>query len=118
VIHVAREQGAGRGTFFSMVMSLFGEKYVRKVDGATLTGEGSQGQYNRFLGGSLVVTVDEILSSDGEAPWKRRSTYERLKLLVDPAARVVQIVQKTLNNYDAWVYASMLMATNHDNALP
>jgi hypothetical protein len=118
VIHVSPQQGAGRGTFFSMVAGLFGERYVRKVDGMTLTGEGSQGQYNRFLNGSLVVTVDEVLSSSGMLLWHRRNTYERLKLLVDPAIRVAQIVQKNQNNYDARVFASFLLATNHENALP
>lgn len=50
--------------------------------------------------------------------WRRKKAYERLKERIDPKPRRMKIVRKGLPNYDDWVYASFLLATNHDNAIP
>lgn len=119
VIMVSKWQGAGRGTLFTMVRQLFGSNYARKVDGATLTGEGGQSQYNTWMASSLVILIDELFNAGtGAHLWQRKKAYDRIKGLIDPASRDVEIIQKTLNNYVTQTYASFLMATNNLNALP
>lgn len=119
VVMVAKQQGAGRGTLFSIVAALFGQDYVSKVDPATLTGEGGQSQYNTWMASSVVVLVDEMFNAGAGAHlWQRQKVYDKLKGLIDPASRRVEIVQKNAQNYVARTYASFLIATNNANALP
>lgn len=118
VIMVSPKQGAGRGTLFSMFSQLFG-RYAVKVDGSSISGDGGQSQYNRFLAKAVVIMVDELFNAGtGAHLWQRKKVYDRLKGLIDPASRKMEIIQKTLNNFEAMVYAWFLMATNNANALP
>ena len=50
--------------------------------------------------------------------WRRKKAYEKLKERIDPKPRRMNIVRKTLPNYQDWVYTSFLLATNHNNAIP
>jgi hypothetical protein len=119
VVMVARRQGAGRGTLFAMVRQLLGPSYVRKVDPVTLTGEGGQSQYNTWLSSSTMVLIDELFNAGtGAHLWQRKKAYDRIKALIDPSAREVEIIQKTINNYVTLTFTSFLMATNNLNALP
>lgn len=119
VVMVSAKQGAGRGTLFGILSQVLGFRYVKKVDGVTLTGDGGQAQYNTWMASALLVAVDELFSGgSGAHLWQRRKAYNRIKTLVDPAARSVEIVQKTLNNYTGRTFASFIFATNHPNALP
>lgn len=119
VIMVSQRQGAGRGTLFAMVRQLLGAKYVRKVDPVTLTGEGGQSQYNTWLANSTMVLIDELFNAGtGTHLWQRKKAYDRIKALIDPSSRDVEIIQKTLNNYNTTSYTTLLMATNNLNALP
>jgi hypothetical protein len=120
VIHVAakRQQGTGRGTLFAIKAQLFGEAYVRKVDSGVLTGDGGQSQYNTWLANSVMVQVDELFNDAGRPLFQRQKAYERIKAVIDPAARSVEIIQKIQNNYAARTYASVEIATNNPNALP
>ena len=121
VIMVAKRQGTGRGTLFDMLRGLFGGRHVSSVTSMQLMGGAGQGQYTDWLENALLVTCDEVLGGDdgsGVMAWRRRETYERLKTLVDPRARSMQIVRKSVSNYEAEVYASFLLATNNINALP
>lgn len=121
VILVAEQQGTGRGTLFDMLIPVLGQPYVRSISSTELMGGSGQGQYNEWLASSLLVMCEEVMAGDdagGAMTWKRREVYERLKQLVDPRQRVMEIRRKGLNNYSAEVFASILMATNHLNALP
>lgn len=121
VIMVAKRFGVGRGTLFDIVEPLFGRDHVNNIGGRNLIGADSQGQYTEWLANALLVTTDEMLpdGDDGMATaWRRKQAYERLKERVDPRARQMQIVRKTLPNYQDMVYASFIMATQHENALP
>lgn len=121
VIMVAERQGTGRGTLFDILRGVFGARHVRNVGSGQLLGNGSQAQYNDWIADSLLVTCDEVLTGDdsgGAMAWKRREAYERLKGLVDPRARDIQIVRKGLPNTAGEVFASFLLATNNVNALP
>lgn len=119
VVMVSRRQGAGRSTLFIILRQLFGSAYVRKVDGVTLTGDGGQSQYNTWLANSLLVQVDELFNAGtGAHLWQRKKAYDRIKGLIDPATRDVEIIQKTLNNYVTRTFTTFFMATNNPNALP
>lgn len=121
VIMVAEQQGTGRGTLFDMLSCALGRPYVRSISSTELMGGQGQGQYNEWLASSLLVLCEEVMAGDdagGAMTWKRREVYERLKQLVDPRQRVMEIRRKGLQNYSAEVFASILMATNHLNALP
>lgn len=121
VLMVASVQGTGRGTLFDMLGAVFGSRNVSPVTSVELMGGSGQGQYNGWLADSVLVTCDEVMAGDdggGSMAWKRRESYERLKSYVDPRRREVAIRKKNINSYTAEVFASMLLATNHLNALP
>lgn len=121
VIMVAEIQGTGRGTLFDMMSAALGQKHVRNISSTELMGGQGQGQYNDWIANALLVLCEEVMAGDdagGAMAWKRREVYERLKQLVDPRQRVMEIRRKGLSNYSSEVFASILMATNHMNALP
>ena len=121
VIMVAEQQGTGRGTLFDMISPALGRQYVRSISSTELMGGSGQGQYNEWLASSTLVLCEEVMAGDdagGAMTWKRREVYERLKQLVDPRQRIMEIRRKGLQNYSTEVFASILMATNHLNALP
>lgn len=121
VLMVASIQGTGRGTLFDMLTSVFGRRNVSPVSSVELLGSGGQGQYNGWLADSVLVTCDEVMAGDdggGSMAWKRRESYERLKQYTDPRRREMLIRKKNVNAYTAEIFASMLLATNHLNALP
>lgn len=121
VLLVASVQGTGRGTLFDMLGAVFGSRNVSPVTSVELMGGGGQGQYNGWLADSVLVTCDEVMAGDdggGSMVWKRRESYERLKSYVDPRRREVAIRKKHVNAYSAEIFASLLLATNHLNALP
>ena len=121
VIMVAEIQGTGRGTLFDMITAALGQKHVRNISSTELMGGQGQGQYNDWIANALLVLCEEVMAGDdagGAMAWKRRDVYERLKQLVDPRQRVMEIRRKNLSNYSAEIFASILMATNHMNALP
>lgn len=121
VIMVAEIQGTGRGTLFDMMTAALGQKHVRNISSTELMGGQGQGQYNDWIANALLVLCEEVMAGDdagGAMAWKRREVYERLKQLVDPRQRVMEIRRKNLSNYSAEIFASILMATNHMNALP
>ena len=113
--------GVGRGTLFDFIGGIFGQQHVVNISANALMGVGSQSQYTDWMANNLFVTVEEILPEGDEgapATWRRKKAYEMIKERVDTKPRMIQVVRKTLPNYSDWTYASYLMATNHDNALP
>lgn len=121
VIMVAERQGTGRGTLFDILRGVFGPRHVNNVAAVQLIGGGSQAQYTDWIEEALIVTCDEVLAGDdsgGAMAWKRREVYERLKALIDPRPRPMNIIRKRLPSNIAEVFASFLLATNNVNALP
>jgi len=121
VIMYASSFGVGRGSLFEILGSVFGSRYVKSVSADMLMNNATQGQYTDWMAGALFVTTDEVLPDGDEGTamtWRRRKAYEKLKERIDPKPRRMDIIRKTLPNYQDWVYASFLLATNHDNAVP
>lgn len=121
IIMYAAPFGVGRGSLFEFIEGVFGERYVNNVTGDVLMGANAQSQYTDWMANALFVTTDEVLP-DGEEgtsmAWRRKKAYEKLKERIDPKPRRMNIVRKTLPNYQDWVYTSFLLATNHNNAIP
>jgi len=110
VIMVAEIQGTGRGTLFDMMTAALGQKHVRNISSTELMGGQGQGQYNDWIANALLVLCEEVMAGDdagGAMAWKRREVYERLKQLVDPRQRVMEIRRKNLSNYSAEIFASI-----------
>tara|TARA_R100001086_G_scaffold15801_4_gene7843 strand:+ start:263 stop:2704 length:2442 start_codon:yes stop_codon:yes gene_type:complete len=121
VIMYAAPFGVGRGSLFELISAIFGDRYVNNVGADVLLGSSAQAQYTDWMANTLIITTDEVLP-DGEEgtsmAWRRKKAYEKLKERVDPKPRRMNIVRKTLPNYQDWVYTSFLLATNHNNAIP
>lgn len=121
VLLIAKQQGTGRGTLFDMMQAAIGKPYFKSISSTELLGQGAQGTYTAWQATALLVTVDEVMAgadSGSAMTWKRREAYERIKQLVDPRQRTAQIRQKGVQNYEQEVFFSLLMATNHFDALP
>jgi hypothetical protein len=121
VLLIADQQGTGRGTLFDMMRAAVGRPYYRSISSVELLGLGGQGAYTDWAAQALLVTVEEVMAgadSGNSMGWKRREAYERIKQLVDPRQRVMEIRRKGMQNYAADVFFSLLMATNHLDALP
>ena len=120
-VMVARNFGVGRGTLFEIIENIFGKRYVNNVPADHLMGSDGQATYTDWLANALFVTCDEVLpdGDDGaNVAWRRRKAYERLKERVDPKPREMLIVRKGLPNYQDMVYATFILATQYENAMP
>lgn len=122
ILMVTKSFGTGRGTLFDIISNIFGETNVKSVSAEELLGTGgSQSQYTDWIVNTLFVVSEEILpkGNDGDLTvWRRQRAYDGIRERVDPRMRRTRVIRKTLPNYDEWVYASFLLATNHENALP
>ena len=119
IIMVAQNTfGSGRGTLFEIVTRMFGQRYVQAIDFKTLTGKTSQSQYNEWLADSLIITVNEAADIGNGSKWQGKAdAYEHIKSIVDPSSRRVPIVRKTLRNSQGTSYASVMVATNHNDMM-
>ncbi len=116
---VTPSYGVGRGTWIQILQRLFGMYYVNEVPLGQLVGRGGQSEFNEYLASSLIVSVPEALEEKPEeSKWQARHlAYEQLKLIVDPISQRVQIRRKYGRNSIEWCYASILISSNHTDAL-
>jgi len=119
LIMVTPIYGTGRGTWNDILQRLFGLSYVKEVSLADMIGNGSQSAYNDYLADSLFVTVPEALEQREESHgWiARHIAFERLKQISEPQASMKHIKRKYGRNGMQMVYASILIATQHVDAL-
>ena len=119
VVMVARQHGTGRGTMATIIEKLFGQRYVKALDFATFAGKTYQSQYNSWGAETLFVTVDESSEAQGGSVFAaKRDTYERIKELVEPRAKLRHFVRHGLPPFSAYSYVTYFIATNHADALP
>jgi hypothetical protein len=111
--------GTGRGTWYQIVERLLGIEYVRPIDYDDLIGNTSQATYNETFATSLVITVGEVYErKEGKSHWETRHlAYEKLKDICEPVARPTYIKRKYGRNSHELVYASLLISSNHSDAL-
>lgn len=119
VIMVAHDKyGTGRGTLIEIIKAMFAEHLTRIIDFDTLTGKGTQGQYNEWLVDALLVAVNEAQETNNTSKWQvRQNAYEHLKNIVDPGHHDVYVKRKGLGNYQGKTYASVLVMTNHMDSM-
>lgn len=115
VIMVAHENyGTGRGSLIEMVKGIFAHNMVREIDFETLTGRGTQGQYNQWLADALIVAVNEAQEANAASKYQSRvSAYEHLKTIVDPGHHDIYVKRKGFDNYMGRTSASVIVMTNH-----
>jgi hypothetical protein len=110
--------GTGRGLLFKVAHRLYGEQYSRAQSFSILDGSSSQSNYNDWLHGSVLVTVDESRTSPtAHRRGERKSVYEVLKDYVDPAPKRHRFNVKYGRPFDGWSYCSIWLASNHADAL-
>ena len=119
MLTVTPTQGTGRGVWLQILSKLLGAQYVHEIELHDLVGDGSQAQYNEFLATSLIVYVPEALEvKEGKTTWQQRHmAYERLKAVCDPVAGKMYVKRKYGRNSTERVFASVLISSNHNDAL-
>ena len=110
--------GTGRGLFFKIAHKLFGPQYARAQSFSIIDGSSSQATYNSWLHGNVLVTVDESkTSATAHRRGERKSVYEVLKDVVDPAPKGHTFNVKYGRAFWGYSYCSFWLATNHADAL-
>lgn len=110
--------GTGRGFMFKIAHHLYGRRYARSQSFSILDGSSSQSTYNDWLHGSVLVTVDESkTSATAHRRGERKSVYEILKDIVDPAPKLHRFNPKGRQAFDGMSYCSLWLASNHDDAV-
>jgi hypothetical protein len=110
--------GTGRGLMGRIVRKLYGEQYTRAQSFAVVSGASGQSDFNDWLHGSVLVTIDEAQTSPtAYRRGERNATYEVLKELVDPAPKLHRFTGKHRQAFDGMSYCSLWIATNHANAM-
>lgn len=120
IVMVAHDTyGTGRGTLVRLIGSMFAPGLTRTIDFKTLSGQTYQSQYNEWLADSLVVAVNEAQEETANlSKWKaRNNAYEHLKGVIDPGETMIEVVRKGARNYQGRTFASILVMTNHADAL-
>jgi hypothetical protein len=119
LVLVTRAYGTGRGVWFQILGKLFGPEYVCPIVLSDLIGGNSQSAYNEYLADNLILTVAEAFEEkEDTSRWTvRHSAYEKLKVLIEPAASFVRVKRKYGGILKAMCYASTEIATNHTDAL-
>ena len=102
---IVSKYGVGKGWFCKLMTTLLGEKNVNPVDMSKFSGFS---QFNGFMVNCKLVVLHEV-----KGP---RSAVEALKSLITEESIDVNI--KYGANKKCFIYANMLMFSNHDDALP
>lgn len=110
--------GTGRGLFFSIEHRLYGVDYCRAQSFGVVDGSSSQSTFNDWMHGAVLVTIDEAQASPtAHRHGERRSVYEVLKEIVDPAPKLYAVRGKWAHSFQAISSASIQIATNHADAM-
>lgn len=110
--------GTGRGMLFRVLYKLFGEEYTQAEDFDIIAGNGSQAIYTDWRFGSILVTIDEAMTSPtAHRRGERKSIYEALKNAADPVLKRYKFKGKYKPSFDGYAYSSLMVATNHANAI-
>lgn len=120
IVMVAHDTyGTGRGTLVRLLAQMFSDDLVSTVDFKTLSGQTYQSQYNEWLVDNLIVAVNEAQEDVANlSKWKaRNNAYEHLKDIIDPGETKLLVRRKGAKNTQGRSFASILVMTNHADAL-
>ena len=111
IIMTTRQYGVGRDTLGRMLKLLLGADNITNVRSDDLL----FGTWNDFLEHQLVI-CNEL--TDGDRRNGYYKAFEKLKELIDPQSKKTRMNTKYIRQYDAEVYASFLLFSNHEDPLP
>ena len=118
VVHVAQDEfGVGRGTWFKILMALFGHWYVARPEFSDVIGTGGQAVYNEWMATSLLALVNETSHEEDHRYTIKQKAYERIKELVDTSRQVRRIKGKWEKLYDTECGPGFEFASNHNTPL-
>lgn len=119
LITTTRTQGTGRGVWRQILEKMFGAQYVNSIELREAFGDGSQSQFNDYMASSLILYIPEALEADRQrSRWESRNmAYERLKAWSDNASERMRIKRKYGHTTTERVYASLLISSNHEDAI-
>lgn len=112
--------GTGRGTLAKLIGRLLGESYVQQQSFENVAGRTSQSQYTDWQADALVTFIAEARDTSAMAveAWStKHNAYERLKEIVEVSPTRRTLIAKGRPAFAAMVYNSMVIATNHSDAL-
>ena len=104
-----RIQGCGRTSFFEIMGKVFGGYRAPMTENDLFNGS-----FNGDMDCNLLITCDEI---GGGSFYEKQATYEHLKNVVDPNNSSIRINRKFQAPYMAHTYVSIMLATNHHDAI-
>jgi hypothetical protein len=116
---VARIFGSGRGTLFSIIGKLIGERFMHQVDFGMITGRNAGARFNGWQAENLIVTIEEAKDDvEGDTLRGRASAFEVIKSKIEPSAdRLVTVEKKGQDQISGRAFATFLIATNHADAI-
>jgi hypothetical protein len=114
--------GTGRGLFFKILAKLYRERYARPEDFSVISSGGGggagQGVFTDWRAYSILTTVDEAqVSPTAYRRGERRSVYEVLKDVIDPAPKPCRFKVKYGKPFYGIAYNSFIVASNHIDAV-
>lgn len=110
--------GVGRGLFGRICAKLYGEAYCKFEDFDIITGTSAQAVYTDWQADCIMTMVDEAhVSPTAYRRGEKRGIYTSLKTNNDPAAKRRSFKVKGGAAYDGVSYNSMMIFTNHINAM-
>jgi len=118
MVMVTPSYGTGRGILANIIGKLLIPRYVNPVGVLDLIGKGNGG-FNAYLADSLIVVLEEAyVPLDTVTRWHaRKMAYEGLKEVCDPLTREMHINRKYGSKNSERVFASILIQSNHLDAL-
>lgn len=111
IIMTTPEYGTGRDTLGRMLKLLLGADNITNVRSEDLL----FGTWNDFLENQLVI-CNEL--TDGDRRTGYYKAFEKLKELIDPQSKKTRLNCKYVRQYDAEIFASFLLFSNHEDPLP
>ena len=110
ILMVTPAYGTGRTTLAAILTRLIGPWNCSNVKFTTLVNDSDFNEWQS----SMLVFCDETRDLAGQSAF---SAYERLKDVVDPRSKTVTINAKYARKMDVPCYTSMMMFSNHTDAL-
>ena len=118
VVMVAQDEfGVGRGTWFKILMALFGHWYIARPEFGDVIGTSSQAVYNEWMATSILALVNETSHEEDHRYTIKQKAYERIKELVDTSRQIRRVKGKWEKHYECECGPGFDFASNHNTPL-
>jgi Family of unknown function (DUF5906) len=117
-VHVARDNGTGRGLLQATLGLLFGKEFVVSIPYAKVSG-GSGSRFNSEVENKLIVCINESRDADQRNYAGRSAAREMLKEFIEPNHEIpFRVEPKGMDAYFTLSAATTLIFSNNNDALP